>query len=68
MFERPIHPKALSPAQERRLVDHLDERFLELTRGFKKRSADHFADDTHLTGCYIQLRTQLDLFYTEQLS
>jgi len=35
MFER---PKALSPAQERRLVDHLDERFLELTRGFKKRS------------------------------
>lgn len=49
MFEHPIHPKALSPAQERRLVDHVDERFLELTRGFKKRSAEHFVDDTPLT-------------------
>lgn len=28
----------LSVAQERRLVDYLDARFLELTRGYKKRS------------------------------
>ncbi|KAM6500493.1 hypothetical protein JOM56_003507 [Amanita muscaria] len=32
------YSKALTQAQERRLVDYLDERFLELTRGFKKRS------------------------------
>ena len=31
----PIAP--LSTAQERRLVDHLEEQFLELTRGYKKR-------------------------------
>ena len=31
----PITP--LSTAQERRLVDYLDEQFLELTRGYKKR-------------------------------
>ena len=49
MSERPIHPKALSSVQERRLVDYLDERFLELTRGFKKRLVDHFRDETHLT-------------------
>ncbi|KAF8636558.1 hypothetical protein AX17_003370 [Amanita inopinata Kibby_2008] len=30
--------KPLSLGQERRLVDYLDERFLELTRGYKKRS------------------------------
>ncbi|KAG9225802.1 hypothetical protein CCMSSC00406_0007812 [Pleurotus cornucopiae] len=30
--------RALSAVQERRLVDHLDQQFLELTRGYKKRS------------------------------
>lgn len=30
-------PKALSPAQERKLRDFLEDRFLELTRNFKKR-------------------------------
>ena len=49
MSERPIHPKALTSVQERRLVDYLDERFLELTRGFKKRLVDHSWDETHLT-------------------
>ncbi|KAF8625815.1 hypothetical protein AX15_005198 [Amanita polypyramis BW_CC] len=38
MTERPPHSKALSSAQERRLVDYLDEQFLQLARGFKKRS------------------------------
>lgn len=42
MSERPIRSKALSSVQERRLVDYLDEQFLELTRGFKKRLVDHF--------------------------
>ncbi|KDQ59806.1 hypothetical protein JAAARDRAFT_126581 [Jaapia argillacea MUCL 33604] len=28
----------LSPAQERRLIDNLDERFLDITRAFKKRT------------------------------
>lgn len=28
----------LSATQERRLVDYLEEQFLELTRGYKKRS------------------------------
>ena len=28
----------LSTTQERRLVDYLEEQFLELTRGYKKRS------------------------------
>jgi len=32
----PVTP--LSTTQERRLVDYLEERFLELTRGYKKRS------------------------------
>ncbi|KAF8237111.1 hypothetical protein L208DRAFT_1356724 [Tricholoma matsutake] len=35
------HPhvrRALSARQEKKLVDYLDERFLELTRGYKKRS------------------------------
>lgn len=31
-------PKALSPVQERKLRDFLEDRFLELTRNFKKRS------------------------------
>ncbi|PFH54324.1 hypothetical protein AMATHDRAFT_44843 [Amanita thiersii Skay4041] len=31
-------PRALSLNQERKLVDYLDEKFLELMRGFKKRS------------------------------
>ncbi|KAI0373143.1 hypothetical protein BV20DRAFT_938258 [Pilatotrama ljubarskyi] len=31
-----VHP--LSPAQERKLVDYLDDQFLEVTRNFKKRS------------------------------
>ncbi|KAI8974242.1 hypothetical protein BD414DRAFT_424490 [Trametes punicea] len=38
---QPAAPKAarpLSPAQERKLVDFLDDQFLELTRNFKKRS------------------------------
>ncbi|KAI0781521.1 hypothetical protein BD413DRAFT_31924 [Trametes elegans] len=30
--------RALSPAQERKLVDHLEERFLEVTRNYKKRA------------------------------
>lgn len=30
--------RALSSTQERKLVDYLDEQFLELTRGYKKRS------------------------------
>ncbi|RPD69101.1 hypothetical protein L226DRAFT_472322 [Lentinus tigrinus ALCF2SS1-7] len=30
--------RALSPAQERKLVDYLEDRFLEITRNFKKRS------------------------------
>jgi hypothetical protein len=29
--------RALRPAQERKLVDFLEDRFLELTRNFKKR-------------------------------
>ncbi|KAK2466888.1 hypothetical protein APHAL10511_001146 [Amanita phalloides] len=37
MSECPVLPRALSSAQERRLVDYLDEKFLELTRGFRKR-------------------------------
>ncbi|KAK7688907.1 hypothetical protein QCA50_007598 [Cerrena zonata] len=31
-------PHALSPSQERKLVDFLDEKFLDVTRNFKKRS------------------------------
>ncbi|RDX47437.1 hypothetical protein OH76DRAFT_1406029 [Lentinus brumalis] len=30
--------RALSPAQERKLVDHLEDRFLDITRNYKKRS------------------------------
>ncbi|CAL1703304.1 unnamed protein product [Somion occarium] len=31
-------PRALSPTQERKLVDFLDAKFLDITRNFKKRS------------------------------
>ncbi|KAJ6457046.1 hypothetical protein C8R47DRAFT_995990 [Mycena vitilis] len=31
-------PVALKPRQERRLIDFLEDKFLELTRGYKKRS------------------------------
>ncbi|TBU40245.1 hypothetical protein BD309DRAFT_967839 [Dichomitus squalens] len=37
----PTQPKtvnALSPGQERKLVDYLEERFLDITRNFKKRA------------------------------
>ena len=30
--------KALSPTQERKLVDYLEDRFLDVTRNYKKRS------------------------------
>ena len=33
------HLHALRPGQERKLVDFLEDRFLELTRNFKKRYA-----------------------------
>ena len=29
--------RALSPAQERKLVDYLEDRFLDVTRNYKKR-------------------------------
>jgi ABC-type Na+ transport system ATPase subunit NatA len=32
-----VHLRALSLKQEKNLVDYLDERFLNLTRGYKKR-------------------------------
>ena len=32
-----VRIRALSSRQEKNLVDYLDERFLELTRGYKKR-------------------------------
>ncbi|KAH8824434.1 hypothetical protein DL96DRAFT_208420 [Flagelloscypha sp. PMI_526] len=34
----PLKIKALSPVQQRRLTDYLDEQFIELMRQFKKRS------------------------------
>ena len=34
---RAVH--ALSPGQERKLVDYLEDRFLDITRNFKKRFA-----------------------------
>ena len=32
-------PRALSSVQERRLTDYLDEKILEIQRGYKKRQA-----------------------------
>ncbi|KAA1475854.1 hypothetical protein DENSPDRAFT_883873 [Dentipellis sp. KUC8613] len=41
-----IHAHALTPVQERRLLDNLDERFLALTRNLKKRSEPSSATPT----------------------
>jgi hypothetical protein len=44
----------LSTTQERRLLDYLDEQFLELTRGYKKRSIHYFFFGfrrVHLASC-----------------
>lgn len=40
---RPV--KALTKAQERRLRDYLDDRLLEMNRGFKKRSVSSAVKD-----------------------
>ncbi|KAF9460873.1 hypothetical protein BDZ94DRAFT_1168805 [Collybia nuda] len=52
--QAPRRAKALSSKQERKLVDFLDEKFLHLTRGYKKRSEptthlptlSHYLDET----------------------
>ncbi|KAF9009667.1 hypothetical protein BDQ17DRAFT_1274673, partial [Cyathus striatus] len=36
--KKPLRTRPLTSAQERRLTTYLDEKFLELTRGYKKRS------------------------------
>ncbi|KAF9009675.1 hypothetical protein BDQ17DRAFT_1077564 [Cyathus striatus] len=35
--KKPLRTRPLTSAQERRLTTYLDEKFLELTRGYKKR-------------------------------
>ncbi|KAF8880567.1 hypothetical protein BD779DRAFT_1548985 [Infundibulicybe gibba] len=47
-----VQPRALSSRQERKLLDFLDERFLSLTRGYKKRSEP----TTHLPTLATYLR------------
>ena len=44
-------PRALTSKQERRLVDFLDEAFLQLTRNFKKR----WVDPLYIHQCYFRL-------------
>jgi len=49
---QPVNPATpLSTTQERRLVDYLEEQFLELTRGYKKRliPRDLFPSPLHLS-------------------
>ena len=63
--ELPVHP--LSSNQERKLVDYLEDKLLEITRNFKKRCVSRYRFYLSLT-CGSQIRThEYNCPYTNRL-
>ncbi|KAF9480904.1 hypothetical protein BDN70DRAFT_912530 [Pholiota conissans] len=59
-FPRHARPRALTSRQERKLLDYLDENFLQLTRNFKKRSDE--SSTLRTLGAYLEESRRLLAF------